>query len=370
MFDLFTYIIYLSLLAFVVIFTSLSTRIANSTLTFKLDSKLDYNHYIALIAISFVVGFRYYVGNDWEGYRAFFEYLKIGNIVYNVEVGFLLLNEIIVFIGGSYEWMFFVSAFIAWLFIFKSIDNKLLPLLLFFLFVDEYFFWSMNGVRQFIAISIFIYSTQFIISNKIYFYIFFIIIASLFHLSALLLIPLYFLPYGKLDNREFWLFLFLITLLIGNIPTITKLIEPLLINLSGYITLFSTYVRYFESDKFQAIELARGGGYFFRVIITIIIIYFSKDVVKIYPKTKIYFVLFFIGSVLQNLFFEYQLINRFLNYFLVFRAMSLAIITYYFWKNKKYQIGVIGLIVLYLIIYLTAIYNSSNMCSPYLLSFY
>ena len=131
----------------------------------------------------------------------------------------------------------------------------------------------------------------------------------------------------------------------------------------------SIYSRYFESGKYIAQELSIGLGYIFRQLVTILILVFSKSVIKAFPQTKIYFVLYFCGAIFFNMFYMFQLIDRLNIYFLILRSIVLAILVFHLWKTRKYRIVSITLLALYFYLYLTTIYNSSNMCSPYDFSF-
>ena len=171
MFDFFTYFIYISLLVTLILLTSYKQKFATAELPFETLPKLRMQHFVALLLIAFIVGFRYEVGNDWEGYKIGFEtiknspYLSFSNQY--LEPGYFFINKIIANLGLSYEWMFFTVALLTWYFYFKSVPKFLLPLFIFFLFVDEYFFWGMNGVRQFVAMSIWLVAIKYIINKNL-----------------------------------------------------------------------------------------------------------------------------------------------------------------------------------------------------------
>lgn len=369
MLDLFSYFIYISLLLIVTFLTFFAIN-KKDKLNFTEVQNLTKYHILALLIISFVVGFRYYVGNDWEGYRIHFEYLRTYNyMLYKMEWGFLAINKIISGLGGNYTLMFFTVALISWYFIFKSVPFVLLPLTLFFLFTDEFFFWSMNGVRQFVAMAIFLYSIKFIINHNMGKYFLMVGLAALFHISALFLIPLYFIPFQKLYNQKIWFIAFILSFFFANISYITDSLQILFLKLSSYIPLLSIYLRYFEEGKYQAADITVGLGYYFRVLITLLIFYYSKDAIEKYPKTKIYFILFFMSAIIFNLFFMFSLIGRLNNYFIIIRTIVLALIIYHLWVNRKYRILPIGIAVLYFFLFLVTIYNSSNMCSPFRFTF-
>lgn len=332
-------------------------------------SKLTIFHWMALFAISIIVGFRYEVGTDWQGYKDWFEYFKIvsfGSLdKLNFEIGFLIFSYGLAKVGADYTLMFFIIAFVSWFFIFKGLTAKILPLFLFLLFADEYFFWSMNVIRQFLCLGIFLYSIRFIIQRKPKEYFFLVTLAILFHTSAAILILFYFLPWEKLYKPKYWFIVFLISIFLANTPIIMIFVEKALFTIGEIIPLFSIYIRYFESGKFGAQELNVGLGYLFRLFIAFFIFFYSNKVTEKYPNTKIFFVLFFIGSIIYNLFYMVQLIGRINHYFIFMRSVCLSLVLYYLWTEKKRQSISMVVMALYFIIFLVTIYNSSNDCSPY-----
>ena len=164
--DLFTYTTYLSLLLIVIALTYKCAVIPSTNIDTIKIPKLSAYHFLALIIIAIVVGFRHNVGVDWEGYTVIFDDIKDDIESYDTEMAYHYINKLISNFGGNYQIMFSLVAFLSWYFIFKSVPNYLLPLTLFFIFTDEVFFWSMNGVRQFAALSIFFYAIQFIFTKK------------------------------------------------------------------------------------------------------------------------------------------------------------------------------------------------------------
>jgi len=130
-------------------------------------------------------------------------------------------------------------------------------------------------------------------------------------------------------------------------------------------------VRYIESNRFVIAEETQVGlGFLFKILVNLFIILISGRVVKKHPQTTVYFILFFIGAVLFNLSYNVQLLGRINNYFLIMRSVVLAISVWYFWQIPKYRVFVIGFCSLYFFLFLIAIYNSSNMCSPFEFSFF
>ena len=369
--DAFTYIIYLSLLFGILFLTSKFYTLTKipSAINLTQNIKLSKRHVAALLLISFVVGFRYNVGVDWKGYKEIFENIKNNVNLYKVEWGYLFINKLVTSLGGGSEVMFFLIALLSWYFVFKSIPVALLPLALYFIFADELFFWSMNGVRQFVALGIFFYAIKYIIKRDFKTYFFIILFASLFHNTALILIPLYFVPFHKLYNQKYWTIAILISFLFANIPFFINGTERIVISISNYITVLSEYLRFFKSGQYQVQNLDIGFGYFFKLFVTFFILIFSKMIVKKHPETKIYFVLFFTGSIIFNLFFKMAPIMRLNVYFLNFRPLVLSLIIYKMWGIYKYRMLCIVFVFIYFILFLSMIYNSAELCSPFNFTF-
>lgn len=367
-----TYIIYVFILFFTISSTFyLGNKKLRSESYYDAD-KLNILYGLILTILAFVIGFRSEVGTDWEGYVSIFQQIttstNLSFFTEQIEIGYFWLNLIIGNLGLSYQWMFFIIALLSWYFYFKSVPRFILPLFIYFLFVDEFFFWGMSGIRQFLAMAIWIYSIKFIINKNIKRFIIYILIASLFHSSSLILIPFYFLPYQKLYNQFYWIFIYIISLLAVlflDLSTIYKNLEMLILVLSEDIGSFERYVKYVERDRLTARDTSLGMGFIFKIVINFIVIYLSKNLIEHSPKLKPYVFLFFIGAIAFNLFYEFELLNRIINYFLILRPLVLAYIVYFLWVYRKDRIIGPTVIFLYFIIYLVAIYNNSNMCCPY-----
>ncbi len=167
-------------------------------LSLKVESKKRKNVYAVLSSIPFIVvaGLRYNVGTDYM-FRYVPDYISItnGNIVENVELLFLILIKLCILITHDYWLLFFISSFITFGLIFKTIysesKNKMLSILL--LFVSSIFFISLNLMRQYISIAI-LYSTYtLLIKDKKIEWVISVIIASLFHTVSLLFLLAYFI---------------------------------------------------------------------------------------------------------------------------------------------------------------------------------
>jgi transmembrane protein EpsG len=151
-----------------------------------------------------VAGLRYETGVDWPGYTIFFNHIdNITNLFAGsfasiknseFEIGFTLLNSALKLFTNNVQVLFLLIAFVTNIMLFISLKNYSSHIFvsLMIYFSTLYFITDMDVIRQCIALNIFFYSLKYIIDKSIYKYFLVIFIASLFHQTALLLLPMYF----------------------------------------------------------------------------------------------------------------------------------------------------------------------------------
>ena len=120
--------------------------------------------------------------------------------------GFYYVSALIkCLIGDRVAVYFFIVAAIQCFLIFR-VFRKYAPafVTVFFLFIasSDFFSWIFNGMRQFTAVAITVACFPFILKKKSVPAIIGILIASLFHQSALLVIPFIFIVQGKAWNKK------------------------------------------------------------------------------------------------------------------------------------------------------------------------
>ena len=375
MINLPTYLIYIFLLIYTVFGTYLIGPKRTDPRVVERNN-LNIAYLFIVLVISFIVGFRHEVGVDWEAYIELFKHINsltdVSTFSKNTEWGYFWINRVIGQLGLGYVWMFFTIGLITWYFYFKSVPKVLIPLFIYFIFVDGQFFFGMNGVRQFVAMAIWLFSLKYLVSKDFKRYLLLILFASLFHLSALLLIPLYFFPYEKFYNQYIWISVYLISLVFIffiDLSALYTYIGIATLFLSQYIEAFEGYARYVELGKLAEKQIQLGLGFIFRLLVNGFIIWVSIDIVKYKPKLKPHFILFFVGTIIFNLFFDVQLITRINTYLIILKPVLLAYIVYFYWHIKPKRLMVITLVSLYFLFFISIIYNGANMCCPYQFSF-
>ncbi len=179
---------------------------------------------ILIIILIFVSGLRYQVGTDFNTYVHFINLIKDGYDTY-MEPGFELLIKLLAGAGFENQAVFLFSSVITlvffFLFIIKHSNQYTLSVVIFFLF-PIFYLASFNGVRQFIAISIFLYAIRFVIRKQMMLYILFISIGSLFHKTILLMLPIYFILDREISLKNVFAISFFYICIVSFLPFIGR----------------------------------------------------------------------------------------------------------------------------------------------------
>ncbi|MBS6051066.1 MAG: EpsG family protein [Haemophilus haemolyticus] len=170
-----------------------------------LKAKGKYKTFITLIAMvpPFIVSsLRYDNGSDYLMYKNIFESIRdYGKIesVKSLEIGFTSLIDLSLLFSDSSIFFFSLVALVILTFYFCGISNisNNIPFSILLFFITGTFFDTFNGLRQYIAAAILFYSICYIINNSAKKYIFFVMLAFLFHYTALVMLPLYWIVRRK-----------------------------------------------------------------------------------------------------------------------------------------------------------------------------
>lgn len=144
---------------------------------------------VTLIIFAALSAFRWESGTDWEPYIELFKRVNYWSDIFEIvniefESGFLALNLLSHKLSSSYTLCLLLQSCIIFLFLYKSLQKESISP---FCSLMIYFSMSVAGiffVRQTIALSILLYSTQYIVSRRFKTFLLFIFLASLFHRTA------------------------------------------------------------------------------------------------------------------------------------------------------------------------------------------
>lgn len=155
--------------------------------------------WVPLFSLSIFASIRNYtVGTDTINYVDRFRYnLTTYNFSFNenVEYGYQLLTYGLLSITHNYFWLFFISSLIvvgSYLIVIRKLSANYTLSVFIFITLGTYTFYF-NGLRQGIAMALAALATPALINKQLIPFLLIIILASSFHTSALVLLPVYFL---------------------------------------------------------------------------------------------------------------------------------------------------------------------------------
>ena len=166
---------------------------------------------LVFFLLTLTAGLRYETGVDWRIYSGFYSLIppidqivtKTGRagIFHEIDLGYDVFTSTIKYCGGSIQTVFFLVSVLSSFFLFKSL-KKYTPYPLNSILVYYgllYFMLDMSGLRQALALAIFLFSCQYIHERKFYRFFLLIVLATLFHWSSIVLLPLYFVCSRRLS---------------------------------------------------------------------------------------------------------------------------------------------------------------------------
>ena len=247
-----------------------------------------------VIALVLVAGLRYGLESDyWHYYYVFWGTIKVSSL----EIGFKLFNSIVYTFFKNYGVYCLIVAIVSMggkgKFFFK-LKYPFIALLCYYL--RFYVLFELNAIRQGMAMTFVIIAIYYLINSDIKKYIFFVVVAMLFHSAAIC--ALLGLVLKKVNMKFKYVILAYFCCLIFRLvffDTVIASFEPYISGVLGSTNNLIHGIQYIinSGDKMQEMN------YFslIRVIIPGICLYFISN-----KNNQLYFNLYFIGSVLNLLF--------------------------------------------------------------------
>lgn len=316
------------------------------------NTRLDWDKHLSYFIVIFTLigGFRWNVGADSYAYAQGFKYpdRTIDVFLENKEYLWYALLWLHKHMDLHYVFGMCSAAFLQIFFLTKTAKEYRYILLCFpiVLFGSKYFCDMMNGVRQLIAAAIFIYATRDIVNHKLIRYVAFIFIASMFHHSAIMLYPLYFLRYVPnrfydiANYRVLCIGIYLLCFALGQTP-----------QFGSYLHYFETIADFsdYESYSMQISETINGGmedkfnfglmqvSWLFTSLFTIV---FAPQLKEEYQDKIPYFKLWYFFSYLYAcLYFLVQNVGiallRPIMYLEYFHLIIISLLLYFFYSQRS-----------------------------------
>lgn len=147
------------------------------------------------VALAFIGMFRYDVGQDYFAYEIIYDDIAMNwNYGDTIEIGFRSVCWLCSEIDGTAQLMFALVSAATIILVYKGLSyfSKDISLSLFvFMGIGQLYLNTFNAVRQAVAIALFVYGLRYIAQHKLIKYILVMLLATSFHASSIILVPLY-----------------------------------------------------------------------------------------------------------------------------------------------------------------------------------
>ena len=343
-----------------VYFITIIVSVVLTKLSLKLKSR-QYNIYILAMLLPIIIsGIRYNVGTDYMNYYYMansplpMNYLDIIHYIKRIEPGYLVLLYINNFIFEKPEGIFIITSIIIIvlyyiaIFRYREEIDLTIGILLFFIII---YFASFNGIRQYLAAGLVMISYKYLIDKNFIKYLVNIFLASLFHYTALIMLPIYFIVNGRYEKFKRKIFFFLaipIIFLIKPLGTILTSIGPL-----------QKYAIYLTGKGNIAIL-----GIIFLIISAIWIMIYRKKLINYNSNNRIYIFLFFRSFILQISSGIVPYVYRLSIYFNISEIILLAQLPKAIKNKTDRKINIVGIII-YCIVRFCINYTIMNFSNIY-----
>lgn len=307
--------------------------------------------YLSFLVIFLFLALRYDFGNDYMTYYNYFSHVHDSplNDLLNfrdyryfgfMEIGFTFLNKlfpsfylmiVILALFSCYTYYSIINLYVApnlkWLSVFL------------FLFAPGLMLTQSTAIRQSIAICIFLLSVRFLINRNIWKYILLICIGGLFHRSAFILLPMYFIANTNKWSKG------VLLILVGFYAFLAFFGNILLVNIENIMDRFFPLYSEFYKEENVGNQLASGLGFLVNSIIFLFVVW-SHGQGEVHNTiasklSMMYFMLTPIG-MFMNMF------GRILMYFDPFIILTLPFAISLL-KSRQLRISVISVIIVYYI---------------------
>lgn len=357
-------IIVYSLLAFIMIVGGQS--VVKTSENINVEHVLGY--IIPIFAFTFVFGCRYDVGIDYLHYLNAYLYgtERESEPVFRFITDFMSSN------GIHYAFYFALWAFIQISLVYYALKNHkyLLPYIAFFFIFGTYFMSMMNVMRQQLAACVFMVTILFIEDKKLIKYLLCILIASIFHRSALLLI----IVYPILVFKDDWFQNIYLQLIIYFAAIIISISfeDRFIAALEGPFMLFTNITGYDDTYRYAILEIESlnsrtqfgnntGLGIYINMFLTLPVLIMSKKLKCFYNSTyfNIIYTLWFVSIIAGHLFGNSIILFRPFVYLVNFKFVMLSFFAYYCVKSKGYinTMLFLGFVFIHFAIFLNIISN-------------
>ncbi|TCN22188.1 EpsG family protein [Mesobacillus foraminis] len=256
------------------------------------------------------------------------------------DIGFGVLQMILRLQSNDAQILIFTTAAITNILIIFVLYkySRLFEISIYFYITGGLFLVSMNGLRQFLAASIVFAATNFLIERSTLKYFLIVIFASTFHISALVLIPIYFfVKYRAWSKATLVLLAFALLIVLG---------------FEWFSSFLFSTIKDTQYGEYQS--FAEGGANFLRVgvcSVPIIVAYMGREKLRrIFPESDYIVNLSLIGLAIMLIATQNWIFARLAIYFQLYQIILVGWIVKLF-SERQQRFVYYGIIVCYFLYY-------------------
>lgn len=295
----------------------------------------------AMATLVLISGLRSNIGDTFN-YKNIFEdnTFTWDYVLSQKDIGFGILQMILKGISEDPQILLFTSALITNVLILIVFYNysRMIEISLYVYITGGLFLVSMNGVRQVLAAAIAFTAIKFLIKGNIAMYTLIILLASLFHFSALILLPIYFLVRAKAWSKT-TLALIILSMVI-------------VVGFEQFQTLLFSAIEDTQYANYQ--KFNEGGANFLRVVVgavPLIIAYLGRDRLKeIFLESDYIVNMSLLGLIFMLISTQSWIYARVSIYFELYQLILISWVVKLFRKQDQ-KLIYFGIIICYFIYY-------------------
>lgn len=296
---------------------------------------------IAMASLILVSGFRHRVGTDYQNYVDIYNLnVKSSSIVFEGEFALSIIIKLATYISENPQVFFMITSIIINVMLVialvKYSENYKMSM---YLYITTFTYYStMNGLRQFIAAMIMFLAFKQLMNRRFIKYLLCVLLATTFHTSALLFIPIYFIVYRRIDS-------------LANLIILTLAIIAFIFY-KDFIEILFEFLQYSRFAHYKEVFMESDGANPLRLLvysIPIILAYMGREVgrYRIGDKYDVIANLSFLGCIFMFLAMRHKYFARVSMYFEVYYLILIPYIPVIFSK-KSQKIVIAGIIFGYL----------------------
>ncbi|BAS67698.1 MAG: EpsG family protein [Gammaproteobacteria bacterium] len=309
--------------------------------------KTNFKYSILFFSVFIFSAFRFDVGYDYENYYRII--LDLTSVSYTqFESIPRYAAEFSNYSGFTQLFFIFTSYVIVYSvhYILKNYSKDYFLSLLIFISIPYFYLMSFSVIRQYCAVAIVFYGIKYIFQRNFFLYVVTVILASMFHYSAIITIVIYFL--NRINLSRFTSIVLVVT---------SFFVTPILFYVMTQIPRYAVYASYNSG--------AGVGMQLFLLLMSVVFIFFCNSFKTI--ESRFYYNVFIVGVCTYNAFiFVGDVAARISYYFIIYLILLIPELQYRFKKKQFYFVVILFSIFMYSIsFYLSFKEPTKNFLVPY-----